>query len=178
MQDNIYIAKLRELVDYSIYDALVGMLCAFIFGVLANRFLSKVSSSSNQDDSNINENNECEADIDNLEDQDIKMVFITKVEGKSTKLAKNVSDASVELYKLNLLKGNEYNHKVLNIWDTFGSKKIVLKVKEEAEIQEIITKLDSTDIPYYKHPTYPLIAVGPEVSEKINKFTGHLKLLN
>ena len=177
MQDNIYIEKLRELTQYSLYDVLVGMLCAFIFGVLVNRFLSKGKSSNMQDEPTINESNE-NYDNDNLEDQDIKMVFITKVEGKSTKLAKNVSDASVELYKLNLLKGSEYNHKVLNIWDTFGSKKIVLKVKLETEIEEIIAQLDTTDIPYFKHPSFPLIAVGPEVSEKINKFTGHLKLLN
>lgn len=76
------------------------------------------------------------------------------------------------------MKGSEYHTKVLNVWETFGSKKIVLKVKEVSELKELEKSLEDLDIPYFCSEDFPLIVIGPEVSEKINSLTGHLKLLS
>lgn len=64
------------------------------------------------------------------------------------------------------------------MWETFGSKKIVLKVKELSELKELEKTLEDLDIPFYCSQDFPLIVIGPEISEKINSLTGHLKLLS
>lgn len=175
---NIYIQKALELSQLSYLEILKGCIGAFIIGILIRKFLNKkFNFSSSFKNHNFPTDKE---DSRKLKFFNLKMIFICKVNGKEDgiRLAKFVSEASVELYNLVLLKGNELHHTMLDAWDTYGSTKIVLKVKEEKEIDELLKEVLLTNIPFYRHKYFPLLALGPYESEKLNKITGHLKLLS
>lgn len=73
-------------------------------------------------------------------------------------------------------------------WITGRFKKIVVSVSSEKELLEIYEKtknahilssliLDSGLTEFHGNQTYTAVAVGPDVSEKIDFFTSHLPLL-
>lgn len=100
-----YLKKIHQIPQMSVNDILVGCAICFVFGVFFKRFIDNKSkqysnfsldttddsAKRNEGDTNLKDQNE------DLEDQDIKMLFICKVEGKSgsTMLASKVAHASV-----------------------------------------------------------------------------------
>ena len=72
-------------------------------------------------------------------------------------------------------------------WKNSGQKKVVLKVKNLEEIQEIVNKLEKFKIPYFivndagltqlPPGTMTAVGIGPILSTEIDKITGDLKLL-
>ena len=72
-------------------------------------------------------------------------------------------------------------------WESEGSKKIVLKIKNIDEIKEIENKLKKAKMPYFlvkdaghtqvKPGTVTALGIGPVEETKVDKITGKLKLL-
>lgn len=96
------------------------------------------------------------------------------------KLATQVAHASVEAV---LKSSKEKVHE----WYEEGMKKIVLKVadgkelqryKKEAETRGLKTAL-ITDAgkTFFERPTVTCLAIGPDAEEKIDRITGHLKMV-
>ena len=96
------------------------------------------------------------------------------------KMAAQASHASVEA----VLKSDKG---MVHDWQTEGMKKIVLKVKDEKELVELmqkakdeglvaslITDAGRTEIPA---GTKTCAGIGPDDEEKIDKITGHLKMI-
>ena len=73
-------------------------------------------------------------------------------------------------------------------WRHEGAKKVILKVKDEKELldlqkkasQEGLTTSLITDAgrTHLEPGTITCLAIGPDKEEKIDKITGHLKLIN
>lgn len=72
-------------------------------------------------------------------------------------------------------------------WKDEGAKKIVLKVKDVKELNELYKKVKKSKLPHFlvrdagltqlKPGTITCLGVGPEEEKKIDKITGKLKLL-
>ena len=94
------------------------------------------------------------------------------------KLAAQVAHASLEA----ALKTNSRKR---NNWRAEGGKKIVLKVRDLKELLEFQKKTKTfktaliTDAGYttLKPGTTTCLGIGPEKEEKIDRITGHLKML-
>jgi len=79
------------------------------------------------------------------------------------------------------------NKNAWKVWKNTGQKKVVLKLKDMEEILEIKRKLESNKILYFivqdagltqlPPGTTTAVGIGPVESAKIDKITGHLKLL-
>ena len=120
---------------------------------------------------------------EDLQDKDIKMIFVCKMDKKlkPNYIAQQTAYLSTNLYKQILQSGTNYNKKVLGIWSYFGAKKIVLKIKSEKtdeEFEEIYINLVKEKIPCLINSEKNLLAAGPEISENLDMITGHLKLLS
>lgn len=168
---------LVQIADTTFNDYLVALGVCFILGLLIKRFLyNRMDHYDLIDSKNLNTDNEDESDRFG----DIKMVFVCKIDGKAsqTALAEKIAYVSVELYKKVLYGDSEIHKKILDHWDTFGSKKIVLKIKEDSELEDIIKNVKIKNLPYFRHPTEAIIAIGPESSNLIDFATSHLKLLS
>jgi len=72
-------------------------------------------------------------------------------------------------------------------WHSVGKTKIVVQVENEAELFEVFHKAknlgieanliqDSGRTEFQGVPTYTCVAIGPDVAEKVDSVTGHLKL--
>lgn len=96
------------------------------------------------------------------------------------KLAVQVAHASVE-------SAFKSDKKIIQQWRSKGAKKIVLKVKDEAELRDyhqktkqaglttsLITDAGLTTVP---PGTVTALGIGPDEDEKIDKLVGHLKLV-
>ncbi len=102
---------------------------------------------------------------------DLKMSF-----GKSVAQA---CHASLESYK-------RASKKIIAFWEISGMKKVVLGADKNS-LLEIHKKVKAEKIPNYivkdagltelKPGTITALGIGPELSEKIDKFTKELKLL-
>jgi len=76
---------------------------------------------------------------------------------------------------------------LLKIWEKEGSKKVVVEVKSEEELMKIYEEAKSSGLACYlvrdaglteiPPGTATAVAVGPDLSERIDKITGGLKLL-
>ena len=112
----------------------------------------------------------------------MKEVILVRMDLKMPKgkLATQVAHASVEAV---LHSSKEKVHE----WWEEGMKKIVLKVVDLKELQKyqreaqaqglktaIITDAGKT---FFEKPTVTCAAIGPDTEEKIDKVTGHLKVL-
>ena len=94
------------------------------------------------------------------------------------KLSSQVAHASLEA----ALKSDK-----LKEWKNKGTKKVILKVKDEKELlyyYELAKKNKITNAlikdaakTFFKEPTITCLAIGPEKEEKIDKITKELKML-
>ncbi len=81
----------------------------------------------------------------------------------------------------------ESSKKMLNEWRSHGSKKVVLKVKDEAELFSFYEKARSAGLKpilirdagktVLKPGTATAVAIGPDDEEKIDSITGKLKMI-
>jgi len=79
------------------------------------------------------------------------------------------------------------NKTIWKNWKNSGQKKVVLKIQTMDQLKELLIKLDSNEIPYFvvrdagltqlTSGTTTAVGIGPVLSTKIDKITGHLKLL-
>lgn len=111
----------------------------------------------------------------------LKQVILVRQDLKMPKgkLSAQVSHASVEA----VLKSDK---KVIEEWREY-SKKVILKVKDEKELLEYEklarkNKLKTALIrdagkTFFNKPTITCLAIGPDKEEKVDKITGHLKML-
>ena len=118
-------------------------------------------------------------------DKDVKMVFCVNMDLKMQKgkAAAQVAHAAIKLYK-QLLKSN---NKLLDDWETTGTKKITLKIKNVKELHDIELKCEKLEVPCATiiDAGKTQIAAGSETiialfgdSKTINQITGQLKLLS
>ena len=110
----------------------------------------------------------------------MKQVILVRQDLKMPKgkLAVQVAHASLEA----ALKSNK-----LKEWQSKGTKKIILKVKDEQELlkyYELAKKNKLTNAlirdaakTFFKVPTITCLAIGPDKEEKIDKVTKELKIL-
>ncbi len=99
------------------------------------------------------------------------------------KICSQVAHASLGAAEIAMNKYKEYYEE----WKRTGQKKIVLKVSSEKELIELYEKALKEDLPCYlvidagytqvEPGTKTCLAIGPGPDEKIDKITGHLKLL-
>lgn len=81
----------------------------------------------------------------------------------------------------------QVEEKIIEEWEKEGAKKVILKVKDLAELEKIEEKLKKNKINYFlvidagktqlKKGTITCMGIGPIESKKIDKITGKLKLL-
>lgn len=96
------------------------------------------------------------------------------------KIAAQASHASVAVL-------DKIDKKIVSAWKEGGQKKVVVKVKSLDEILEIKKECDRARLPnvlindgghtQLKPGTTTALGIGPDKEEKIDKVTGHLKLL-
>ncbi len=112
----------------------------------------------------------------------MKQVILVRQDLKMDKgkLATQCAHASVDA----VLASSPANIKA---WKNEGMKKVVLKVKDEAELkhylqlakqEKLVAKL-ITDAghTFFKKPTVTCLGIGPDEDTQIDKITKHLKLL-
>lgn len=97
------------------------------------------------------------------------------------KTAAQASHASLGAYK-------KSDAKIRTEWERTGCKKVVLKAKDEREIEDIELKCQKNGIPCFvvrdagltelQPGTVTAIGIGPEKDEKIDRVTGSLPLLD
>ena len=110
----------------------------------------------------------------------MKQVILVRTDLKMNKgkLVVQCAHASLEA----ALKSNK-----LNEWKKKGTKKVILKVKDEQELlyyYELAKKNKLTNAlikdaakTFFKVPTITCLAIGPDKEEKIDKVTKELKIL-
>lgn len=81
--------------------------------------------------------------------RDIKMVMFVRMDLKmgKGKIGSQCSHSAIGLYKI-LLKNDKNN--LLEDWENSGSKKIVLKVKNESDFSNILKYCEINDINYHQ----------------------------
>ncbi|WP_456372216.1 aminoacyl-tRNA hydrolase [Methanocaldococcus sp.] len=115
----------------------------------------------------------------------MKMVVVIRTDlgmGKGKMVAQG-GHAIIEAF----LDAQRKNPKAVEEWLREGQKKVVVKVNSEKELIEIYNKAKSENLPcsiirdaghtQLKPGTLTAVAIGPDKDEKIDKITGHLKLL-
>lgn len=112
----------------------------------------------------------------------MKQVIVVRKDLKMTqgKLSAQCSHASVEAV-LNSSKKN------IEEWKKQGSKKVIVKVGSKKELLDLQKKAKSLKLvcvlikdaarTFFKKPTITCLGIGPDKEEKIDKVTGHLKML-
>jgi PTH2 family peptidyl-tRNA hydrolase len=115
----------------------------------------------------------------------MKQVIVVRSDLKigKGKLSAHVAHASLEGYKIAKAKGAD----VVEVWEQEGQKKVVVKVKDEAEMLELYQKAKRAHVPcalisdagltQIAPGTITALAVGPWNEEEVDRLTGHLKLL-
>jgi len=76
---------------------------------------------------------------------------------------------------------------IIKAWLSMGAKKIAVGADSEEELENLLNAAGRAGIPYYlvtdaghtelEYGTVTALAIGPYDEEKIDKITGHLKLL-
>ena len=112
----------------------------------------------------------------------MKQVILVRKDLKMDKgkLAVQCSHASVDA----VLKSDK---NLIDTWKQQGMKKIVLKVANKKELLDYKKKADKENLTtaliidaaktFFKKPTTTCLAIGPNEDKKIDKITGHLKIL-
>lgn len=113
---------------------------------------------------------------------DYKQVVLVREDIKMSagKIAAQVSHACVE----SVLRSDEEN---VEAWREQGMKKVILKVKDEKELLEfekqakkeklVVALVRDAGHTEVKPGTITCMGIGPDISTKIDKVTGKLKLL-
>jgi PTH2 family peptidyl-tRNA hydrolase len=116
--------------------------------------------------------------------ENYKQVIVVRTDlgmGKG-KLAAQVAHASLAAYKKALKKHVDWVHQ----WEMQGAEKVVLKIGSEHELVELYKRVcrilpcamvrdaGRTQLP---PNTKTCVAIGPAPEQRIDRFTGHLKLL-
>jgi PTH2 family peptidyl-tRNA hydrolase len=114
--------------------------------------------------------------------QEYKQVIVVRQDLKLTKgkMAAQASHASVEA----VLKSHKDD---ATAWQEQGMKKVVLKVADLKELQDIKRKAEDAGLvtalitdaghTHLAPGTATCLGIGPDKAEKIDKVTGHLKLI-
>lgn len=114
----------------------------------------------------------------------IKQVIVVRKDlgMKTGKIAAQASHASIEA----LEKAKKKNKQIAREWRESGMEKVVLKVNSERELLELF-EAAKRELPcalirdagrtQVKTGSITCIGIGPAKEEKIDKFTGKLKLL-
>lgn len=112
----------------------------------------------------------------------IKQVLIMRHDLKCRKGKLIVQGAHAAIGSL-----NETQVKDIRQWEELGCTKICVYVDGELELKSMYQKALDAGLPCYlvldagrtefKEPTYTACAIGPAVSEEIDKITGNLPLL-
>ena len=94
---------------------------------------------------------------------------------------------SAQVAHASLSSASAAKHAAIDAWESEGSKKVVLKVSDLKELQEIHRKTRTSGIPCYlvkdagltevKPGTTTCLGIGPAKEQDIDKITKHLKLL-
>jgi len=111
-----------------------------------------------------------------------KQVILVRKDLKMSpgKMAAQVAHASLESYKITPFE-------VQLEWEAWGSKKVVLEVKDIRELTGLMKQAKSARMPFalikdagrteVKPGTATALAIGPWGEGEIDKITGHLKML-
>ncbi|MEM5879580.1 MAG: peptidyl-tRNA hydrolase Pth2 [Candidatus Aenigmatarchaeota archaeon] len=111
-----------------------------------------------------------------------KQVILVRTDLKmgKGKVATQVAHAAIGALKL-------VNEETIKKWERGGSKKVVLKVKNEKELKEIWKKVKKERIPCFlvkdagltqvESGAITALGIGPVEEKRIDKITGELKLL-
>ncbi len=115
----------------------------------------------------------------------MKLVVVVRTDlnmGKG-KICAQVAHAAVEC----VLETLKRNPEKVEKWRNEGAKKIVLKVKSEKELIKIYERakkeglvtvlIKDAGLTQIPPGTITCVGIGPDEDEKIDKITGHLKLL-
>ena len=117
---------------------------------------------------------------------DVKMVIIVRndLNMSKGKIAAQVGHTVISTYQKSLKMDNKY----LKKWETFGQKKIVLKVESKEEIIKIYNQFKEKNIPCsiirdagrteIEPNTITVCSAGPWNSKEIDEVTGKLSLLH
>lgn len=117
--------------------------------------------------------------------KNFKQVILVRKDLKLSrgKMSAQVSHASLESF----IKAQKYDSVLAEMWLRHGGKKVVLYVKNEGELLDLYNKVPKA-IPkalitdaghtHLKPGTITCAGIGPVDAEKIDKVTGHLKLVN
>ncbi len=114
----------------------------------------------------------------------MKQVIVVREDLKlgKGKMAAHVAHASLAAYQ----KVNRSHPEVVEDWESWGEKKVVVGIRGESAIIELYERV-KREIPcelirdagltQIEPGTITALGIGPWNDEKIDKFTGHLKLL-
>ena len=112
----------------------------------------------------------------------MKQVIVMRTDLKmgKGKIAAQACHASLGSYK-------KASKRSINQWETFGQKKVVLKVSSEKELLELYHIIKENGLPcalitdaghtQIEPSTKTCIGIGPAIDSEVDRLTGHLKLL-
>eukprot|EP00742_Colponemidia_sp_Colp-10_P001165 GILJ01001256.1.p1 GENE.GILJ01001256.1~~GILJ01001256.1.p1 ORF type:complete len:196 (+),score=21.03 GILJ01001256.1:2-589(+) len=115
----------------------------------------------------------------------LKMVFLVRQDlGMGTgKVAAQVGHATLGTYKLAMTM----NPLAVHQWEADGGPKIVLRVKDQTELLDLVEKARGLSIPVctirdaghtqVEPGSLTVCGIGPAPEDQLNAVTGHLKLL-
>ena len=111
-----------------------------------------------------------------------KQVIVMRLDLKLSKgkIAAQASHASLEAYK-------RTNPRLRHTWESSGSKKVVLKVRDLRALKNLHMKALKLKLPCalirdaghteIRAGTITCLGIGPAREEKVDQVTGHLKML-
>ena len=118
----------------------VGLLIGFTLG----RKLQKTPKTSLRK----NEVKMSEEEEEELAESDLKMVFLVREDLKMSKgkIAAQVGHAACGLFRNALESKNDHHYKCLEVWETYGAKKITLKIDSLEDLKAIQTQVKSAKL--------------------------------
>lgn len=112
----------------------------------------------------------------------MKQVIVMRTDLKmgKGKIAAQACHASLNSYK-------KASKRSIKQWESFGQKKVVLKVSSEQELLQLYHIIKENGLPcslirdaghtQIDPSTVTCLGVGPAIDSEVDKLTGHLKLL-
>nr|ACO15445.1 Peptidyl-tRNA hydrolase 2, mitochondrial precursor [Caligus clemensi] len=119
----------------------------------------------------------------------LKMVLVVRTDLKMSKgkVAAQCCHAALDAYKKSK-KGGSRAKQAVRLWEDIGQKKVTLKAESEEEllslrrlaldkglIAAVIQDAGKTEV---EPGTYTVLAIGPDIENKVNEVTGELRLLH
>jgi PTH2 family peptidyl-tRNA hydrolase len=116
--------------------------------------------------------------------KDFKQVIVVRKDLKLSrgKMSAQVAHASLEAF----MKAKNYDSVLAEMWLRHGGKKVVVYVKDQDELIDLYNKarglpkalITDAGHTHLKPGTTTCIGIGPAETEKIERITSHLKLVN